>query len=169
MKKLIAAFSGAHNISKEILDNISSSDYDRLVLSSSYNAINTQIKTKLGTNQYTKIIILGRLAFAKKVVIERFALNITKKNKKIIDNGNGGYMSTYDLDKLYQFFKNNEIPVKITNYSDSSSCNYAYYCALHLNDTIHNSKMKIVFIHVPPKCEKIKQFLINNIDKIFEL
>lgn len=169
MKKLIVAFSGGNNIAKEIIDNIPNLEYDKLILSSSYRTISSQIKNKLSQNQYDKIIIFGRLAFATGVIIERFALNITKKNVKITENGNDGYMSTYSLNKLYQFFRNNKIQAKITNYSDSSSCNYAYYQALYLNNTIYNSKIKIVFIHVPPRDERIKQFIIDNIDRIFDL
>lgn len=169
MRKLIVAFSGKNNISKEIIENIKSLEYDKLVLSSNYAIMSSQIKNKLNDTQYHKMIIFGRLACAKGVVIERFALNTTKKCDKVVENGHGGYMSTYDLNSLYKFFMNNGIRVRITNYSDCGACNYAYYQALNLNNTIYSSKIKIVFIHVPPRDEKIKQFIINNIDKIFEL
>ena len=168
MENLIAAFSGGNNITKEIIDNINL-ECDKLILSSSYNILCSQIKNKLCQNRYSKMIILGSLRFAKGIVIERFALNITKSNNKVVENGNDGYMTTFNLNKLYQFFIDNKIQAKITNYSDCGSCNYAYYLALYLNSIVYNSKIKIVFIHVPPKDRAITDFLINNINKIFEL
>ncbi len=114
------------------------------------------------------MIILGRLKSGNKVALEKYALNITKKGK-IIEDSSDALITTHNLNELHQFFLDNKIPARISNYSGTGACNYAYYQALYLNRVSFNSSIKIAFIHVPPRNENIKQFIISNIDKIFDI
>ena len=136
-KLLLTAFKGNYNSSKVLLDYITSSNCNKLLLTNSFTTCEKEI-TRAIIKQKPKYI----LSFGQKPNTDKLNIETTACRNGIILN------TDFDVVSLEQSLKTSEIPYRLSNNAGNYLCNHVYFSGLYIiKQQALNTKM--IFIHVP--------------------
>lgn len=117
------------------------------------------IEEAMELHQPDIILLLGLAQGRKHITPERIAINvddasigdndgIIRQGQPIKKEGQNAYFSTLPIEKIVQFIKAKNTPVKISNHAGAYICNHVMYQTLHYIQN-QNLNVQAGFIHLP--------------------
>lgn len=160
MKILFAGFKGKNNSSKLLLDAMRCNENNKIYLTNSYKASESQLIKQLQEKEYDCAVIFGQW---KRVAKNTLRLETTAKK------GRYAYQTDFPYTKLAKNLQNLGYMSDISNFAGRWLCNNIYFYGLrHLAQT--ESQCKMIFIHLPKdelvdNYAKLAQDLMTSIEK----
>jgi len=173
MKTLFAAFGGATNSSKVLLDRIDCPPEDKLYLKNSFKSAPAALRDKLTSGDYDLVILFGQ----RKMLHDKKTAKPAKAAKPLAAvrletvgrNNRVAYHTEANFPMLAERLAKAGLDPVISKDAGRYLCNNLYFQALKYIDE-KSLETKVIFIHIPklrqkPDLTQIATALIANLDE----
>lgn len=178
MRTLFAAFGGATNSSKALLDRIDCPSDDKLYLKNSFKSAPAALRDKLTSDDYDLVILFGqrKMLRDKKATKSATPSKHTKpapllavRLETVGRNNRVAYHTEVNFPELAKRLSAASLDPVISKDAGRYLCNNLYFQAMkHLDES--QLKAKVIFIHIPklrqkPDLDKIAATLTASLDE----
>ena len=139
-----------------------------------FGAVQKKLNTVLQGN-YDRIIMAGENRKARKVLVERIALNVAHATiadndgykahlADVAINGPLALMTLVDTEQIVHQMRRQSIPARTNHHAGTFVCNASFYCALQ-------AQRKTIFLHLPGRMvkDKLKRTHVERLADCLEL
>lgn len=169
MKTLFAAFGGATNSSKVLLDAIECPPADKLYLKNSFRTAPKQLRKQLASDDYDLVVLFGQRKMLRGKKSPKVTPLSVVRLETVGRNNRVAYHTEVNFPELAKRLAVAGLDPIISKDAGRYLCNNLYFQALKYVDE-KPIKAKVIFIHIPklrqkPDFNKISTSLIASLDE----